>query len=617
MTNKKLAVVISGWHYPYSFYQQIKNQQIPKNWNIDVFVVSHRDPELEIVYEEKQPLMQQFGTGILQDIDKQLYGRIITKKEIKDFGFTYNEEPNDVGDLNLFNQWVQRHYKSQYDYIMYTHDDTFMLNDRLFLDILEKKAPLITNPSPSVMNSVNPDYDWHHLASGVHQGTTCPRTSFTVVSRELLDKLAPVFKTITTEGTDLNRTDEVNTPYEISGNKINTSILGTWNAPGRNFWKWCHENGYENKSVRLSDTYRVTPYFIEGERGFIWSPDSEQSLTNYLSSKNIPIEFKTSSLKKLVIFGPWCGEFCYELSWWIPEIRKLRNENFKDYDAFMVGYNGRKILYDDFIDNYIPYTQELEDTLLYPATCGQHDVEKYQDIIPENLLEYVNEVGQPYLDKYEDISLYVPGNIPFGSERTLSEQPFGEYKHYNASYEIMCSVKEEIKFDNDRETVALMARIRNRVGKTCYLDWNPEHWKTFINYLINDLKVNVVMIGIEQKEGSSAGASLTFENSENLKGIIFKGKDSVERQIALLQLTKCSIYGASGTACFPFFIKGAATFTQQTDTEGFRLKFQWERDLTNNLEKVEIFDKYKNNEIYDSPPEELYEVFKKFYQKLI
>ena len=181
----------------------------------------------------------------------------------------------------------------------------------------------------------------------------------------------------------------------------------------------------------------------------------------------------------------------------------------------------------------------------------------------------------------------------------------------------MCSVKEEIKFDNDRETVALMARIRNRVGKTCYLDWNPEHWKTFINYLINDLKVNVVMIGIEQKEGSSAGASLTFENSENLKGIIFKGKDSVERQIALLQLTKCSIYGASGTACFPFFIKGAATFTQQTDTEGFRLKFQWERDLTNNLEKVEIFDKYKNNEIYDSPPEELYEVFKKFYQKLI
>jgi hypothetical protein len=320
--------------------------------------------------------------------------------------------------------------------------------------------------------------------------------------------------------------------------------------------------------------------------------------------------------KKLVIFGPWCGEFCYELSWWIPEIRKLRKENFKDCDAFMVGYNGRKVLYKDFIDKYFPYTEELEDTLTYPATCGQHDAEKYKDIIPQNLIEYVNQIGQPYLDQYEDISLYMPGNIPFGSERTLSEQPFGEWKHYTSSDKILQSVKEEIKFDNDRETIALMARIRTRVGKTCYLDWNPKHWKTFVNYLIDDLKVNVVMIGIEQKKNSSAGASIVFDNSDYLKSIMFKGEDSVERQIALLQSTKCSIYGASGTAVFPFFVKGTATFTQQTDTEGFRLKFQWERDLTNNLEKVKIFDKYKNNEIYDSPPKELYEEFKMFYKKL-
>ena len=33
--------------------------------------------------------------------------------------------------------------------------------------------------------------------------------------------------------------------------------------------------------------------------------------------------------KKMVIFGPWCGEFCYELSWWIPEIRVI-NQYFED-----------------------------------------------------------------------------------------------------------------------------------------------------------------------------------------------------------------------------------------------------------------------------------------------
>ena len=52
--------------------------------------------------------------------------------------------------------------------------------------------------------------------------------------------------------------------------------------------------------------------------------------------------------KKLLIIGPWCGEFCYELSWWIPEVRKVRKTEFADWDAIAVGFDGRKILYEDF-----------------------------------------------------------------------------------------------------------------------------------------------------------------------------------------------------------------------------------------------------------------------------
>ena len=84
---------------------------------------------------------------------------------------------------------------------------------------------------------------------------------------------------------------------------------------------------------------------------------------------------------------------------------------------------------------------------------------------------------------------------------------------------ILEDIKSEISFNNERETVAIMARIRKRLGKTCYLDWNPENWKIFIDKLINDLKVNVVMIGIKSKANSSSGASLTFNNSEFIKNI--------------------------------------------------------------------------------------------------
>ena len=68
-------------------------------------------------------------------------------------------------------------------------------------------------------------------------------------------------------------------------------------------------------------------------------------------------------MKKVVIFGPWCGEFSYELSWWNPGIRKIRNEDFKDYESVHIGFKGRRAMYKDFIDDYISYPKELEQIL--------------------------------------------------------------------------------------------------------------------------------------------------------------------------------------------------------------------------------------------------------------
>ena len=330
--------------------------------------------------------------------------------------------------------------------------------------------------------------------------------------------------------------------------------------------------------------------------------------------------------KKLVIFGPWCGEFCYELSWWTPEIRKLRNNQFKDWDAMAVGFDGRKILYKDFVDVYVPYSQEIDDTLMYPATYGEH-VSGTGDIIPSNLREFINGVAMEYQEKYDydEVKIYYPGVMPMTAERAMSEEPFGDYKHYEPSKKIMTNVKKELDdyFEDGRDRVAVMARIRRRYGNVCKLDWNPEHWETFVDMLINELNLNVVMITIPRKDGSSAGGALSLEdtdvyknNKKHIKPITFTGGDSVERQMALLKLTSCSIYGASGTAVFPFFVKDVATFTQQTVEEGFRLKFKWERDLTNDLEKVEVFDKYHNFDIFESSPEELFEEFKQFYKRI-
>ena len=83
---------------------------------------------------------------------------------------------------------------------------------------------------------------------------------------------------------DLDRTGETDTMYDVTDDKqVSTSALVSWNAPGRTFMYWLDNNGYSDKSVRLSPFYRVTKYFIEGERGFMWTYNDEKRILDSIS----------------------------------------------------------------------------------------------------------------------------------------------------------------------------------------------------------------------------------------------------------------------------------------------------------------------------------------------
>jgi|TARA_Y100000310_G_scaffold84343_1_gene81169 hypothetical protein len=338
---------------------------------------------------------------------------------------------------------------------------------------------------------------------------------------------------------------------------------------------------------------------------------------------------------KVIIFGPWCGEFSYELSWWNPGIRKIRKEKYKDYYAVHIGYRGRRAMYKDFIEDYVSYPKELEETLKFPAAGGQHVID-VGEVVPENLKEFMYRVASRYQYKKhyvgggsEEILLYnVDPQMFVGGRHIHDEEPDGDYINYEVDSEMYNEIKTEIKnyFSNGRDTIALMARIRdrNRGENTggCYLNWKPESWEIFLDRVINELETNIVVISLSTS-GASGGA-MSFEdtelyknNKENIMTINFDDDDdSLDRQLALLKATKCSIYGASGSAVLPFFVK-TPTFTQQTAEEGFRLKYKWERDLTDNLKNIKIFDKYHSGEeVYNSPPYELFEEFKNFYRSL-
>jgi hypothetical protein len=70
----KLAVVASGWHFPLDFYESVARQIVVKDWQYDLFCISHRDPKYS--KEEKAGLN-------LKELDTILYKDIATIEQIK------------------------------------------------------------------------------------------------------------------------------------------------------------------------------------------------------------------------------------------------------------------------------------------------------------------------------------------------------------------------------------------------------------------------------------------------------------------------------------------------------------------------------------------------------
>ena len=209
-----------------------------------------------------------------------------------------------------------------------------------------------------------------------------------------------------------------------------------------------------------------------------------------------------------------------------------------------------------------------------------------------------------------------------GVQEALNPNPPGNFIHYKSTDSILNKVNDKLSnfFQNDKETILILAREKIRNGILDKENWNPKHWGQFIVNSIENLNVNVVLLGIpniESKGGTISFESLGLYNKYKDKILYYPiaGENSVEEQIALLQSTKCSVYGATGAATLAFFAN-TPVFTQQTSKSGYRLNFPWQHNLTNNHKKVKIFDKYSEEELYNSPPQELYDEFENFYKKL-
>jgi len=138
----KILVLSTGWHFSSHFYEHMSKQIIPDGWGVDYFCIAHRLPEDENTINEKEHIRKSNDENFLIQLDKMMYEYPITKEQIEDFGWKFMVEPNTVGMMEVFNQWSEKYDYKDYDIIFIPNDDSFILSDKIFLDIISDDIKL-------------------------------------------------------------------------------------------------------------------------------------------------------------------------------------------------------------------------------------------------------------------------------------------------------------------------------------------------------------------------------------------------------------------------------------------------------------------------------------------
>ena len=139
---KKILVVATGWHFSSHFYEKMSQQIVPDGWEVDYYCVAHRMPEDENTIKEKDGVRNFNEGSFLDELDQMMYEHPITTQEIEDFGWKFMLEENTVGDMECFNQWAEHYDYKEYDIILITHDDNFILSDKIFVDVVSEETEL-------------------------------------------------------------------------------------------------------------------------------------------------------------------------------------------------------------------------------------------------------------------------------------------------------------------------------------------------------------------------------------------------------------------------------------------------------------------------------------------
>jgi hypothetical protein len=256
------------------------------------------------------------------------------------------------------------------------------------------------------------------------------------------------------------------------------------------------------------------------------------------------------SEKKTIFFGPWVGEFGFELLNWIGQCEAIKNR-YPEYYAVASSYWGRKALY-KFCDYFLPHTLESN----YVDTKANRWMGESVVYHPEvaSLLQMADIIVKPG-KKFEGFSeiLGEGQSIEF-YQKTMDEQVHRKL----VADENSIRTARKLSRACDKPVIVLVAR-NYQAYSVKEVSWVEDRWKELASRLIEKGWFVVSLLSYMPTKPCYL-ANFTNDNFLNL-GTVFKDSpDFCEMQIAFLNIAKCAVMQNGGGTILP--LKAGTSFVE-------------------------------------------------------
>jgi len=249
--------------------------------------------------------------------------------------------------------------------------------------------------------------------------------------------------------------------------------------------------------------------------------------------------------KKAVIFGPWVGEFGWELFAWQGHIRQIA----KSFDfVIVIGRPGNNFLYNDFSDIFVPFDPP-------PGTTDSHTNSAF-NISSFNIQQFMQStVDNSILAKYNWV--YLPpvkiGHPPYNHWRASTNiSPFGE----------ICPDYRFLRSADNFCSIDIVIHARSRSIREID-NWDIDNWNKLVKAL-SAKSLSVASIG-------------TSEQSKHIDGTLDMRGSSIDKTIGLLNSAKCIVGSSSG----PMHLATLSGCPQVVWTSNYRQNYSRYHDTWN------------------------------------